>query len=212
MNEIKKKVLKDELKYDNTVILVYRIEYPEITKSDYEFGKNMFNRYNSEMAKRLERYILNTLYYEAKELYEYNTANGYPIMQYEIIQEYEITYNEDTIVSLYYDNYEFRGGAHGNTIRNSQNWNLKEGRMIPLWKLYPNNPYFVLDILKDVVKQIRKQIEDGSNYYFENFGELVIDTFNPKNFYLTDKCIVVFFQQYDIAPYSSGIPVFYINY
>ena len=211
MNKIEKRVLKDELKFDGEIVLTYRIEYPEIVKSDYNFENNIFNRYNREQAMKIERYIVTNIYREAIELYKYNKKNGYPLMQYEIIQEYNITYNKENIISLYLDNYEYRGGAHGNTIRTSQNWNLSLGRMIPLWQLYQNNPYFILYILREIIKQIKNQIENGTNYYFENLGELVIETFNPKNYYLTEKGITIFFNQYDIAPYSSGIPEFEIS-
>ena len=128
----------------------------------------------------------------------------------EIIQEYKITYDKNCILSLYYDQYEYRGGAHGNTLRTSQNWNLRRGKTIMIWELYPNNPYFILDILREINRQIAKQIEDGTNYYFENYGELIVETFNVENFYITNDGINIFFQQYDIAPYSSGIPVFNI--
>ena len=39
---------------------------------------------------------------------------------------------------------------------------------------------------------------------------MVIDNFNPKSFFITNKGVSVYYQQYDIAPYSSGIRVFEI--
>ena len=212
MNEIEKKELKDELKYEGIVVLTYRIEYPEIVSSDYEFGKDAFNRYNKEKALSYENYVKTQLYNNAIELYKYNSSNGYPIMVYEIVTEFNVTYNEEEIVSLYIDTYEFSGGAHGNTIRSSQNWDLSVGILLPLYCFYPNNPYFILEILKGVIEQIRIEIEEGTNQYFDDFCCLVLESFNPENYYLTKDSIAIFFQQYDIAPYSSGIPVFNIPY
>lgn len=212
MNKIEKRELKGELKYKDTVVLTYKIEYPEMISSNYEFGKNVFNRYNKENAIKLEKHVINELYKEAVELYDYNTSHGYPVMIYEILLEYHITYNEDFIISLYYDQYEFTGGAHGNTVRISQNWDLRLGKRIALSYFYPNNPYYVIDILKNINNQIKEQIQAGSNYYFDNYCELVLETFRLENYYLTPNSIAIFFQQYDIAPYSSGIPVFYLPY
>lgn len=49
--------------------------------------------------------------------------------------------------------------------------------------------------------------------YFDNTCNLVLDTFNPKSFYLLKDRVVIYFQQYDIAPYSSGIRTFEVfNY
>jgi len=62
MNTIKKHEIENELKYKNTVILTYRIEYPEITSSSYCYGKNIFNKYNKDKAIMLENYIKNKLY------------------------------------------------------------------------------------------------------------------------------------------------------
>lgn len=208
-NKIEKRELKADLKYKGTVVLTYKIEYPEMTESNYNFGKKIFNEFNKQKSLDLENYAKGDLFREAKELYDYNTANGYPAMVYEVDLQYEVTYNKDNIVSLYFDQYEFSGGAHGSTIRTSQNWNLIMGSQLPLSYFYPNTPNYVLDILKSINMQIREQIEVGNNYYFENYCELVIETFNLESYYITSKGIVVYFQQYDIAPYSSGIPVFY---
>lgn len=211
MNQIENKKIKGELKYKNTVILTYKIEYPQMVFSKYTRGKEIFNKYNKKKATELEEYVKTQLYKNAKEVYEYNIANGYPIMVYEVISEYHISYNEEYIISLYQDEYQFTGGAHGSTIRTSQNWNLKEASTIPLTYFFPNNPYYTIDILKEINSQIKTQIEEGKNQYFENYCELVLETFNLNSYYIMPNQIAIYFQQYDIAPYSSGIPVFLIN-
>ena len=212
MNRIIKRELIGNLKYKNTVVLKYKIEYAEITGSNYQLGRNLFNKYNKQKALELEERAKTTLFKEASKQYDYNKTNDYPIMVYEVFLQYNITFNQSYIVSLYYDQYEFTGGAHGNTIRTSQNWDLRTGKQIPLQYFYPNNPYYVLDILREINKQIKGQIQSGNNYYFDDYCELVLDTFNLDNYYLNPDSIAIFFQQYDIAPYSSGIPVFYLPF
>lgn len=138
-------------------------------------------------------------------------SNGYPIMVFEVILESNITYTKDSIISLYYDQYEFTGGAHGNTIRTSQTWNLKMGKMLDLSYFYPNNPDFIVEILKSINSQIAEQEQNNPGQYFENYCELVLDTFNLESYYLTPQGIMIYFQQYDIAPYSSGIPEFLVR-
>ena len=153
--------------------------------------------------------MVSTLFKDASELYDYNVSNNYPIMVYEVLLQYNITYNNNNILSLYYDNYEFTGGAHGNTIRSSQTWDLYLNRQLRLSSFY-NNPYYIIDILKNVNNQIAEQISLGNNTFFDNYCQLVTETFNLSNYYLTTNGIVIFFQQYDIAPYSSGIQTFYL--
>ena len=209
MNEINNNILQREIEYKGSIILKYKIEYPIITHSHYKYGCEVFNRYNRDRAIALKMYCENELLQEAKELYEYNLENGYPIMTYEIILNYDITHNNGNIISLYTDQYMYTGGAHGNTIRKSQNWDLQIGKMIPLQYWYRNNPYYAINIIKEINNQIEEQISSGTNNtYFDEYCKLVLETFRLENYYIMDNKIIIFFQQYDIAPYSSGIVTF----
>ncbi len=211
MNEIKNNILEKQLKYKDTVVLKYKIEYPEIISSEYEKGKEVFNSYNKNKALELKMHSENELFKEAKELYDYNVANGYPVMVYEVILNYKITYNSNKIISLYFDEYTFTGGAHGSTIRTSQNWNLLLAKQIPLIHFFPSNPYYIIDIIQEINKQIQEQIDSGTNQFFDNYCQLVLQTFRLENYYISNKSLIIFFQQYDIAPYSSGIPTFKLD-
>ena len=211
MNKIRINTAEKELYYQGEVIVRYKIEYPEITSSDFEKGMQIFNHENRKMALELKEYAEGELYEQAKQTYEYNKQNGYPIMVYELIRECHITYNQNQLLSLYCDEYIFEGGAHGNTIRKSQNWDLKLANEIPLQAFSKENPYYLIDILEQINNQIAKQIEEGTGAYFPNYCQLVLETFNMENYYLTPKGIVIFFQQYDIAPYSSGILTFLVK-
>lgn len=210
MYRIIENTFEKELYYKDTVILKYTIKYPRIINNS--IGANRFNRFNYEKAIKLKHYSENELFKEAKELYDYNVSNGYPIMMYEVFSDYTITYNQNSIVSLYSDEYIYSGGAHGNTIRSSQNWNISFAKQFPLESLFDNDCNYILDILKDINNQIKQQIANGSNQYFDNYCSLVLNTINLDNFYLNPGYITIFFQQYDIAPYSSGIPTFNIQY
>lgn len=212
MNNIVNYEIRKELYYKDTLILKYKISYPQISNSSFKLGQKAFNSFNKNNAIELKLYCEGKLFEEAKKTYEFNSSNGYPIMVYEVILNYEITYNNNNIVSLFSDEYIFSGGAHGNTIRRSQNWNLETFRQIPLEYFYSNDKYYVINILKEINRQIKQQIDAGNNYYFDNYCELVLETFKLENYYLYPNYITIFFQQYDIAPYSSGIPTFNVNY
>ena len=210
-NSIKNRKIEKQLTYEGEVILIYRISYPEITYSNYTKGKEEFNNFNKRMALKMMKYAESELFENAKQTYEYNKQNGYPLMVYELIANTEITYNNDWLVSLYTDKYIFSGGAHGNTIRNSQNWDLRKAEQIQLEYFFKNNSYYIINILKQINSQIGKQIENNSGQYFENYCQLVIENFKLENYYIVPGYVEIFFQQYDIAPYSSGIPTFRIK-
>lgn len=212
MNQIRFNLISDNLTYDGVVILEYKIKYPQIIKSRYTLGQRKFNLYYQKKAMDLESYIKNNLYNDAKELYKYNKEHGYPIMVYEVYFITEVTKNEDNIVSLYSDEYIFSGGAHGNTIRTSQTWNLRKASLMELEEFFPNNPYYIIDILKSINNQIAERIKnEGEGIYFDNYCQLVLDSFKLENFYLYKDFVIIYFQQYDIAPYSTGISTFFIS-
>lgn len=203
MLKIINRILQKEMKYENTVVLKYHIEYPEIVM-DWQQNRNgikKFNDYNLKMALQTQQKAENELYKEAIELYKYNKENGYPQMMYELYREYQITLNQENAVSMYIDEYIFSGGAHGTTTRTSQTWNLMLGKMVELYELYPNEPYFLLDILRKINREISENLEN----FFADPYPLVVEYFNPESYYIDNGKVVIYFQQYDIAPYSSGI-------
>lgn len=208
MYEIINRIMENQLYYKDSVVLKYKIQYPQIINGRNSYSEYRFNEYNYEKANELREYCENELYKEAKKLHD---LNGYPIMQYEVYFDYHITYNRNNIISLYTDEYMYLGGAHGNTKREGQTWNMQNGRMIMLKEFFRNNPYYIIDILKQINSQIEKQMETENGMYFENYCNLVQENLRLENFYITEKGVVIFFNQYEIAPYSSGIPTFLIR-
>lgn len=206
MFKINTNLIEREMKYDNNVVLKYHIEYPSIVIPNNRNGERKFNTYNEKLALALQKKSENELYKESVELYKYNKSNNYPIMVYDIYRNYNVTFNSKALVSLYFDEYIFSGGANGNTTRTSQTWDFNYNYMLQLYEFFYKNPYFLIDILK----KINNQISINSNNYFPDSCNLVLETFNPLNYYLTPQGIAIYFQQYDIAPHSSGIPTFIV--
>lgn len=206
MFNIEKKIIKGELKYKGTVILTYDIEYPQIFSNYYDTRK--FNMLNYNKALELEKYAKEMLFPDAKATYDYNSSNGFPTMVYELVFKYNVTLNQAPIISLYQDEYTFTGGAHGSTVRTSQNWNLEYNSQFSLSDVY-YNPNYILYILKEINSQIK---EKGEDIFFDDYCSLILETFNPHQFYLTPDNVIIYFQQYDIAPYSTGIPTFELSY
>ena len=71
MLKIINRILQKEMKYENTVVLKYHIEYPEIV-IDWQQNRNgikKFNDYNLKMALQTQQKAENELYKEAIELY-----------------------------------------------------------------------------------------------------------------------------------------------
>ncbi len=211
MNKITKNEILREVKHDGKTILKYRIEYPQMTETPFKTGQMSFNEFYKNKALELQKYADAEFYKTAVETYETSVKNGYPIMQYELMLSYTVTYNKMCIVSLYLDEYTFTGGAHGNTIRTAQTWNLKDGHKVSIAELFPINLNYEQKLLTEIDSQITGEMKSGKSYYFDDYKKLASDNFSSDQFSLTPQGIVIYYQQYDIAPYSSGIPTFLID-
>ncbi len=196
------------MQYDGVTLLTYRIQYPEFKSDNYKKSLTVINKYYKSRAMEYQQYIETDLYQMAVEQYLDDIKNGFPVRVFAADDSYEITYNKACILSLYFDRYEFTGGAHGNTIRTSQTWNLQTSQIIKLSELFD----CLFDYRTYIKDQVIKQIEQNPDIYFDNYEELVEQTFDVNNFYCTPQGVIIYFQQYDIAPYASGIREFLLPY
>ncbi len=209
---VKEKQLKQDLFYKNHVVLKYTIKYPKfISGTYYNMMAKLNNLYRTKALMYQKNNVMN-LYQMAIAEYEYSVAHGYPVREFEAYVNYEVPYNQNCALSLYFDQYEYSGGAHGLTVRSSDTWDLQRSRRMELKDFYPNNSNYKEQIIQEIITQINVQIATGNGMYFENYKQLVVDTFKQNNFYLTPEGLVLYFQQYDIAPYASGLPSFVIPY
>lgn len=202
------KVKKGTIKHKGIVVLTYEINYPEFFTYKYVLATFKMNAFYYKLAEKYEKEIKKTLAPNAIADAENSIKNGFPVRAYEAMTTFSVTYNANCSVSIYTDKYEYTGGAHGNTLRTSQTWNLSTAKQMQLKAFFPNEKQYIEKIKRKIKKEIAHDTLIGKNTYFDNAEELVDKTFSPKQFYLTPKGMVFYFQQYDIAPYSSGIPTF----
>jgi len=201
-------VINSELKYNGETLLTYGIEYPEFISSCYRTCLRKVNKFYKDKALEFQRYCQTELFEMAVEQYNDDIENGFPVRVFEALLVYEVTYLNSCVISVYFDRYEYTGGAHGNTVRYSQTWNLQSCGLIKLWQLVCCSP----DCKAYILSEVEAQIQEEPDIYFENYKELINKTFNPNSFYCTPEGISVYYQQYDIAPYSSGIREFLMPY
>lgn len=194
--------------YNNTPVLTLSILYPEVTLRHYPDAQNSINFQIQAQVRDFLHYVSGDLYQQAIATYKESQENGFPFHLYEAILNYEITYNQHCHLSLYRDQYTFTGGAHGSTVRASDTWNLISGRSVPLSDFFPAGQ----DYRTSLIDQITKQASENPDIYFEDYQALIAKYFNEEHYYLTSSGAAIYYQQYEIAPYSTGIVVFSIPY
>lgn len=206
-------VLQDDMYYKGVLILSYTIRYPYFTFDRYQITFDKLNSYYRTRAYMYVESDIMKLYQMAMVDYEYAVLNDFPVRPFDIVTVYDVTYNKDCVLSLYFDNYVYSGGAHGMTTRSSDSWNIVCSSPIRI-----NDLFLTDDVNTFVTEAIVEQIDHEALLeaevfpYFEDYETLVKEYFSPKSFYLNDIGVIVYFQLYEIAPYSSGIREFLLPY
>lgn len=210
MQTISSKVLKNIMYSRDIPVFIYKIHYPVFTTTCNTAASQRINAYYFAAAKRAEYYCRTILYPKAVESTRYIQNNQPPFSSYEFIVNYQITYNRECITSLYLEQYTYMGGAHGTTFRKSNTWDFATGCQIKLENFYPSDTTFPEAILKSISGQIRERQKETPSSYFDNYAVLLRDSFQLDQYYLKPNSLVIYYQQYDIAPYASGIPEFFL--
>ncbi len=208
---VENRSFKEELTHKEEVVLRFYGDYPQFAAECFPKPVAFLNTFYQGKARAFEQYCRRRLFPQAADALEAAQENNYPFRMYEAVLAYELTYNQNCAVSLYFDRYEYTGGAHGSTLRTSDSWDLRRARRITLPDLI-RSPDVRAFVVAEVNRQIKEQIAAGNDVYFEDYESLTLEHFNPESFYLTPDGVAVYYQQYDIAPYSTGIPVFVIPY
>jgi len=113
-----------------------------------------------------------------------------------------ILMNGSHVLSFYIDHYAFTGGAHGLQTREYTVVNLWTGREVSLKDIFKENSETQLSsILSDKIHE-KNHLPTTQSLKDAGFFN---DTVKPTdNFYVTRQGIGFFYNQYDIAPYTSG--------
>ena len=209
---VHEQVVEETMYYKGEPVLKYTIRYPEFSSAIFRIATNEMNRFYRTRAALQRQRFRQVLYPQAIRDFDFAASHDYPFHTYEAMMVHTITYNQNCTVSQYADTYQFTGGAHGTTIRSSDTWDLRNARRLPLTNFFAAPVPFPSYVLESINGQITGQLAEGTGMYFDDYQKNVAQNFNPRSFYLTPAGVVVYFQQYQIAPYASGIPEFMLPY
>lgn len=206
------KNIKKVFNHENRIMLNVDIEYPYVALNNAYLTQRKINGVLRYATNRFYSYAVTTLLPSAIEQYNSSIKQDYPFNPYEAFMRYIVTLNDNCTLSTYYDQYEFTGGAHGNTLRLSNTFSLQTGKVLKLKNFFENKNNYKDIILKQILDQANENISKNPGIYFDNYKKLIVENFNEESFYITPTSIDIYYQKYDIAPYSTGIVVFSIPY
>lgn len=171
-----------------------RLQYPQIEKMPVESVQAKIN----DVFKKLTDEFGSSM----RAIVEH--GKKYPNYgQYEAKSSYTVKWQTTDTLSIAFYTYTFTGGAHGISSETGYTFDLKTGDLITLRDRVGDEK---IRVYNDMILQ---QIRARNIPIFEPYKGISDQT----TYYLKDaKTLVVAFQQYEIAPYSSGILRFELPY
>lgn len=192
--KIEKKIKKGKNSY-----AMYNLNFPVIKGMKDVKIQRKLNSMFEKSAMDLKKEIVE----KAKEDYKYSKKEGMKFIPYEVYASYKVTSNKDGFLSLYIDYYIYTGGVHGVTNRVAYNIDLKTGKALTLKDIFGKNPNY-----KNIINSfIQQEISKEPDKYFDKKFQGITD---EQVFAIKDNKLVVYFQQYELAPYAYGILSFEI--
>lgn len=189
-------VSENNLQFENKELKINRnntnvsIQYPQLNwlSSNVEIQRNINDQ--------LEKVALETFEMGSQASMEIREGEN----PYDYSLDYEITYNQNGLISIVFDQYTYTGGAHGMVDRVAYTIDIKTGKILSLQDLLKENP----DYEAEITQQIKKQFQQKYGYLLTPF-----ETINEQQaFYIKGDSVIIYFGLYEYTPYSAGIPEF----
>lgn len=212
MQQITQNVLKDTMYSKNIPVFSYEIHYPSFETLCNPTAASTINNNYILLARKTEVHARTNLYQQAADNAQYIPSVPPPFESYIFQSMYTVPFNQRCITSLYFDEYSFLGGAHGSTERHSDTWDFCTGRQLKLHDFFHGCTDFAEILFSNIEKQIAERLKESPSSYFDDYKMLVRKNFHFENYFVTPNGIVIYYQQYDVAPYATGITEFLIPF
>ncbi|MDN9011542.1 PdaC/SigV domain-containing protein [Brevibacillus laterosporus] len=189
-------VSENNLQFENKELKINRnntnvsIQYPQLKwlSSNVEIQR--------KINDQLEKVALETFEMGSQASMEIREGEN----PYDYLLNYEITYNQNGLISVVFDQYTYTGGAHGMVDRVAYTIDIKTGNILSLQDLLKENSAYKAEISQ----QIKKQFQQKYGYLLTPF-ETISD---EQAFYVKGDSVIIYFGLYEYTPYAAGIPEF----
>ncbi|MEQ8198303.1 MAG: DUF3298 and DUF4163 domain-containing protein [Clostridiaceae bacterium] len=146
--------------------------------------------------------------YYAKDYYDTIKKAGSSSFRWTVSSTAKFRYYNNDILSITISYDEYTGGAHGNDTVINYNYDLKTGNKIKLEQLFSSD----FDYKNVIVGEIFNQIKSWEDAFFNNAQQKVKNLSGEQDYYIEDGNIVIYYGEYEIAPFASGIVQFKISF
>jgi hypothetical protein len=181
------------------------IIYPQVRGLKNQNAQRNINATLLKGAQSANKDRLKLIQQEIKDKKDWKVSMG-PWRPYEYKFTNKVPYNENNRLSVIYYQYIYTGGAHGNTVGSTFNFNTMTGELIPLSKVINGKQEVVQNY---TYNSLQKKYEG----YTLIHSPSEIDLTDKVRLWAFDKSgIKLIFNEYEVAAYAAGMPEIVIPY
>ncbi|TDO78295.1 uncharacterized protein DUF3298 [Halanaerobium saccharolyticum] len=167
--------------------------------------KNIQEKYNDLFRDNILTFIEYTIEMARQSQQDFSEAE-FPMREFVGRVDFDLK-NSSEILSIKFNYYQYTGGAHGNPYSLSYNIDLSSGKDLNLSTFLEQQDMTLIEVEELIKAEIKK---NPDIYFQDDYGFQSLD--EDQCYYLEGDELVVYFQPYAIAPYSTGMPEFRIKY
>ena len=192
-------------------VLSAQITLPQPTEEKLRVARRIRRYYHSQ-SRAFFRYCEQSLLPLAAREYQTALAASAPLPAFRAELNYQVTYNEGGLWSLYTQSREVTLPGQTLLTRYGDTWDLRTGYPVALSAFFPGKTPWKRRLISWASAEIERQERAGIAQYRQGWRRLLRRHFNSRNFYLTEEGLAFFFPMYTVAPAMEGIPTFVLPY
>lgn len=202
--------VEGESRFQGKTVLKYSISCPKTDINLRIPSEKIINSAYARLANSTKRYIINNYYSKAVKLL--CTVEQKDFVPLEIMCEMTVMYENRGFLSLFFDTYEKTGDIVLKSSRKSDTWSVRCGKILPIGCFFTMGYDYRRAIEGKIRSMIERELGEGETKYFSDWQCILSRELDMRNFYLADDGLVIYFQEYSLAPKDAGLPSFLIPY
>lgn len=168
--------------------------YPVLANPD---NSSIITTINTAMKKLAEDYLVQS----QKTFAELEADPAVIPVPYTFDLRYEVTYDQDGLLSFCTKAMEYTGGAHPNSIMTGKTFDTTLGKELALTDILKGTQE---EINQQIIASFTAQIDKNPEQYFEEAKDTLAKDIEQAGFYLSKDGVVVYFPLYTLQPYAAG--------
>lgn len=185
---------------DGTVIFTGRTAYPELQTDNAVCSA--FNEFMASDADEVCELAVMECLPAAKAAYESAKETGTEFTPYMAEHSFDITYNENDIISVVCADCNFTGGVHPSYTMYAMTYSLATGKLLDCSDVLEIDS---AQLHRDVKAAFEEKISKNPDIYYEDAINCLDDALSELKWYLADDGVHFFLNPYEIAPYATGV-------